>query len=122
MADFVNGKIKAFVGPQELGGPDNLEQVIVDFIAGALKSLDIAVQELDSEPIAQALLKARWKGVSVRIFLEQDYLLSDKPPKATPRENESPEDAVNRVQALYHHVAPVLEGADHFLDLGPALG
>jgi hypothetical protein len=45
MADFAGGKIQAFVGPTELGAPDNLEDVIVDFIAGAQESLDIAVQE-----------------------------------------------------------------------------
>jgi hypothetical protein len=33
--------------------------VIVDFIRGARSFLDIAVQELDSEPIAQAILDAR---------------------------------------------------------------
>jgi hypothetical protein len=59
MASFADGKIEAFIGPTELGAADNLEQVIVDFIAGARTSLDIAVQELDSEPIAQAILDAR---------------------------------------------------------------
>ena len=82
MTDFVGGKIQAFAGPKELGAPDNLEEVIVDFIGGAAKSLDIAVQELDSEPIAQAILDARWRGVKVRMVLEQDYLASSKPPKA----------------------------------------
>ena len=50
--------------------------MIIDFIRGARSSLDIAVQELDSEPIAQAILDARWRGVSVNLFLEQDYLRS----------------------------------------------
>jgi hypothetical protein len=40
----------AFVGPQELGAADNLEQVIVDFLDEAQESLDIAVQEIESEP------------------------------------------------------------------------
>jgi len=77
MADFANGKIQAFVGPTELGAPDDLEQAIVDFIAGAQESLDIAVQEIDSEPIAQAILDARWRGLSVRVFLEHSYLQTD---------------------------------------------
>jgi phosphatidylserine/phosphatidylglycerophosphate/cardiolipin synthase-like enzyme len=77
MADFANGKIEAFVGPQELGADDDLEQIIVDFIAGAQESLDVAVQEIDSEPIAQAILDARWRGLSVRIFLEHSYLQTD---------------------------------------------
>jgi hypothetical protein len=29
MSDFAGGKIQAFVGPTELGAPDDLEQVIV---------------------------------------------------------------------------------------------
>ena len=65
MADFADGKIEAYFGPPELGAPDDLEQVIVDFIAGAEQSLDIAVQELDSIPIAEAILDARWRGVAV---------------------------------------------------------
>lgn len=76
MATFADRKIDAFVGPIELGAADNLEAVIVDFIAGAKSSLDIAVQELDSEPIAQAILDARWRGVDVDLFLEQDTLAS----------------------------------------------
>ena len=48
MASFAEGKIEAYVGPPELGAADDLEQVIVDFIAGAKSRLDIAVQEIDS--------------------------------------------------------------------------
>lgn len=98
MASFAQGKVEAFVGPRELGAGDDLEQVIVAFIAGAKESLDIAVQELDSEVIAQALIDARWRGVSIRAFLEQDYLLSPKLPTATPRGNEAQADALRRVQ------------------------
>ena len=104
MASFADGKIEAYVGPKELGAPDDLEQVIVEFVAGARSSLDIAVQELDSEPIAQAILDARWRGVSVNLFLEQDYLRSPLrlakgvpvPPKA--KAGESAADALRRVQ------------------------
>ncbi len=98
MTDFADGKIQAFAGPRELGAPDNLEQVIIDFIAGAKKSLDIAVQELDSEPIAQAILDASWRGVSVRMFLEQDYLASDKVPEVRREQGETKADAVSRTQ------------------------
>ena len=102
MASFANGKIEAYVGPQELGASDNLQDVIVDFIRGARSSLDMAVQELDSEPIAQAILDARWRGVSVNLFLEQDYLrspLRGTPPKApTPKAGETAETALLRVQ------------------------
>ncbi len=65
------------MGPPALGAADDLEQVIVDFIDGAAQSLDIAVQEIDSEPIAQAILDARFRHVAVRIFLEHSYLQTD---------------------------------------------
>ena len=65
MASFAGGKIGAYVGPPELGAADDLEQVIVDFIRGAKSSLDIAVQEIDSRAIAQAILDARWRGIRV---------------------------------------------------------
>ena len=102
MASFAGGKIQAYVGPPELGAADDLEQVIVEFIGGAKIRLDIAVQEIDSRAIAQAILDARWRGVQVTIFLEQDYLRSDlagKPPKPpTPKPGETPAGALRRVQ------------------------
>jgi phosphatidylserine/phosphatidylglycerophosphate/cardiolipin synthase-like enzyme len=98
MASFGGGKIDAYVGPKELGAADDLEAAIVDFIAGADSSLDIAVQELESEPIAQAVLDARWRGVSVRMFLEQDYLLSSKLPSARPKAGEDEAAAIARAQ------------------------
>ncbi|MFE3449673.1 phosphatidylserine/phosphatidylglycerophosphate/cardiolipin synthase family protein [Nonomuraea sp. NPDC059194] len=98
MTMFAGGKIEAFVGPTELGAADDLEQVIIDFINGAQRFLDIAVQELDSEPIAQAVLDARFRGVSVRIVLEQDYLVSPKLPTIKPKGEESELDARKRVQ------------------------
>ena len=74
MKTFADGKIDVYLGPVELGAADNLEPAIVDFIGGARKSLDIAVQEIDSMPIAEAIINARWKGVSVNVFVEQDYI------------------------------------------------
>jgi phosphatidylserine/phosphatidylglycerophosphate/cardiolipin synthase-like enzyme len=103
MAVFADGRIEVYVGPRELGGADDLEDAIVTFISGARESLDIAVQELDSEPIAQAVLDARWRGVDVDLFLEQDYLRSELPrvPVApTPRAGETAADALRRVQWL----------------------
>jgi phosphatidylserine/phosphatidylglycerophosphate/cardiolipin synthase-like enzyme len=78
MADFAGGKIEVYVGPRELGAADDLEAVICDFIAGARETLDIAIQELDSELIAQAILDARWRGVDVQMFVEQDYLRTER--------------------------------------------
>src|SRR6266545_3133681 len=104
MASFAGGKIEAYVGPQELGAHDDLEAVIVDFVAGARSTLDVAVQELDSEPIAQAILDARWRGVSVNLFLEQDYLrtplrsVKGVPVAPKPKPGETPQDALRRAQ------------------------
>ena len=101
MAAFASGKLEVFLGPRELGGADDLEAVIVDFIRGARLSLDIAVQELDSLPIAEAIVDARWRGVQVEIFLEQDYLrttLKAKPDPPKPRAGETPEEALRRAQ------------------------
>lgn len=83
MATFAQGKIEAYCGPAELGAPDELERVVIEFIRGAKKTLDIAVQELDSEPIAQALLDAALRGIDIRMFLEQDYLRAAAPPKVS---------------------------------------
>lgn len=101
MSSFAGGAIEAYVGPQELGGADDLEAVIVDFVGAAKQSLDIAVQEIDSLPIAEAILDARWRGVAVQIFLEQDYLkskLKAKPDAPAPMAGETPEQALRRVQ------------------------
>lgn len=104
MAVFADGKIEAYVGPTELGAADDLEAVITDFIAGARSTLSVAVQELDSPVIAQALLDASWRGVRVELFLEQDYLRSPlvgNPPKPpVPRPGETPAEALLRVQWL----------------------
>lgn len=68
------GNIEFYAGPEQVGGPDNLEQVIVDFIDGTKKRLEIAVQELESEAIANAIIRARKRKVIVKIVIEQSYL------------------------------------------------
>jgi phosphatidylserine/phosphatidylglycerophosphate/cardiolipin synthase-like enzyme len=96
------GGIELFAGPQALGGPDDLESVIRDFIDGAKHELLIAVQELDSQPIARAIVAAKARGVTVRIILEASYLRDD-PPAADPwsltgtqEENRNIQDALLR--------------------------
>lgn len=73
---FAQGKIEAYCGPRELGAPDDLESVIINFINEAEDSLKIAVQELDSVAIAQAIINARWRGIKIQMYVEQDYLLA----------------------------------------------
>jgi hypothetical protein len=68
MAVFANGKIEACVGRPGLGAADDLEAVIVDFIGRRARSkLSIAVQELDSDAIARAILAASWRDVHVEL-------------------------------------------------------
>jgi hypothetical protein len=106
MAVFAEGKIEAYAGPPGLGAADDLEAVIVDFIGGARQKLDIAVQELDSEAIARAILDASWRGVRVTLFLEQDYLRTSlkrdetthAPIQPLPQPGETPEHALERAQ------------------------
>ena len=100
MVDFANGKIQAFAGPQELGAPNDLEKVIINFIKEAEKTLDFAIQEIDSEKIAQAIIDARWRGVKTRVFIEHDYVYDKKPPekRAVPKQPETPEEARQRAQ------------------------
>ena len=59
-------------------GPDDLEKIIVDFIKGAQKRLEIAVQELESRSIAEAIIDARKRKVIVKVVLEQDYLRASR--------------------------------------------
>jgi phosphatidylserine/phosphatidylglycerophosphate/cardiolipin synthase-like enzyme len=72
------GNVEFYAGPHHVGGPDDLEGVIADFIDGAERRLDIAVQELESRRIADALIRARKRKVLVKLVIEQDYLKSGK--------------------------------------------
>ena len=70
----VIGNVELYMGPHQVGAPDDLEQAIVGFIDGAVSRLDIAVQELESMPITEAILRARKRGCRVRLVVESDYL------------------------------------------------
>lgn len=73
------GSIEFHAGPAAIGGPDSLQEPIVAFVGSAQRTLDIAVQELESLPIAQAIIDARILGVQVRVMVEHDYLTVDTP-------------------------------------------
>ncbi|MCK5586901.1 DUF1669 domain-containing protein [Candidatus Bipolaricaulota bacterium] len=75
---MVVGNVELYMGPREVGGPDDLKKTIVQFIDGAKKRLDIAVQELDCENIARAIVRAKQRKVSVRLVLEGEYLRAKK--------------------------------------------
>ena len=84
MAVFADGKIEAYVGPTELGANDDLESVIVEFISGAKKTLDLAIQEIDNPAIAQAILDASWlrkAGRSSRTFPHLSCAFTSRDPR-----------------------------------------
>ena len=86
------GSLELYMGPNTLGGPDDLQAAIVGFIDEAQEKLLIAVQELESVPIAQAIINARQRGVQVRVILEGKYLRVDRAtadPWATQGQNET---------------------------------
>ncbi|MCD8496778.1 MAG: phospholipase D-like domain-containing protein [Alphaproteobacteria bacterium] len=97
------GNIEVFMGPHTLGAPDNLEQAIVSFIDDARKTLDIAIQELESQSIAEAIVRARQRGVRVRMVLELDYLMAEKAAKDPFNKQETEKNDTNRelINALW---------------------
>ncbi len=111
----VVGGLELFMGPVALGAADDLDLVIRDFVAGARQTLRVAVQELDSRTIADAILAARARGVRVQVILEGDYLvearLSQDPWMAAGDHEE------NRVI----HSALLRAGVDVITDLNPAI-
>jgi phosphatidylserine/phosphatidylglycerophosphate/cardiolipin synthase-like enzyme len=77
MEGFAKGNIECFCGPKDLDAPDDLEAAIVAFIGETSKTLDIAVQELDSFAIAEAVIAKKREGKSVRVLLNRSYLQDD---------------------------------------------
>lgn len=72
---FNHAELSEYVEPyrkQKRSG-DDLEQLIVDTIATAKSTLDVAVQELRLPKIAQALIDRKKAGVKVRVILENIY-------------------------------------------------
>ena len=52
---------------------DNLEAVIIEEIAAAKSTIDLAVQELNLPLVAQALVDSHRSGVKVRVILDNNY-------------------------------------------------
>ena len=89
------GGVELYMGPTSVGGPDDLDLAIREFIDAADHSLAIAVQEIDSEPITKSILAAKLRGVRVRVILEGDYL-TEKKALADPWNSKGEHD-INRV-------------------------
>ncbi len=71
-----------YLGPQQQGGADSLVDPIIAFIDSAKRrqNLMIAVQEIDHQPIAEAIINARLRGVNIDLVIEQSYLLGKSKP------------------------------------------
>ncbi|MFC0681215.1 phosphatidylserine/phosphatidylglycerophosphate/cardiolipin synthase family protein [Lysobacter korlensis] len=105
--------VELHLGPSRLGGPDDLEAAILEFILGARHSLAIAVQELDSPAIAEAIIGARRSGVRVRAILEGDYL-GEHRPRQDPWELKGAHEENRRIQAALQRA-----DVDLITDLNP---
>jgi phosphatidylserine/phosphatidylglycerophosphate/cardiolipin synthase-like enzyme len=66
-----NQYVEPYRGIQRSG--DNLEQIILNEIARAKKSIYIAVQEFRLPLVARALIEKKAQGIDVRVILEHDY-------------------------------------------------
>lgn len=71
----------------------NLEQILVDAVASAKKSVYIAVQELRLPNLAKIIAKRKKEGIDVRVILENNYnntiLTIQDPNSSDPDEHES---------------------------------
>ncbi|MEW8660689.1 MAG: phospholipase D-like domain-containing protein [Candidatus Thiodiazotropha endolucinida] len=82
------GQVAYDAGPHTKGAPDNLEAVIVDFFNQAQKRLEIAPQELENEPIAQAIISVRPRKVPVKLVIEQRcFKHPPKPDSRSPKKS-----------------------------------
>ena len=90
------GNIEIYMGPHQVGAKDDLLGTIVSFIDNAKKRLFIAVQELDSEPIAKAIVRARQRKVLVKLVLEADYLRAKRAHKDPFNKQDKGEHETNR--------------------------
>jgi len=64
------GDVELYTGPRETGAPDDLKRAIAQFVDGARRRLDVAVQEVD---IALAGIAAGSRGVTVRVVYSSTY-------------------------------------------------
>ena len=79
---------------------DNLEQVILDQIKNAKKSIFLAVQELRLPLVAQALIDKKNQGLDVRVILEHDYNFTVLTGRDPIDENEYEVTKLNELRAL----------------------
>jgi phosphatidylserine/phosphatidylglycerophosphate/cardiolipin synthase-like enzyme len=108
------GSLEFYTGPAILGGPDDLDAIVCGFLDGARHSLFVAVQELDSETIARAILAARARDVRIQLILEGDYLREVDEPLVDPWSAGGKNEANRTI-----HAALLRSGLDVVSDLNP---
>ena len=54
-----------------------IEEALVQLIDGAQQSIDAAIFELNSEPVTQALIRAKQRGVRVRVVTDNKHGIND---------------------------------------------
>jgi len=114
------GDMTIYHGPIQHGGPDDLAQPILDFINSAKRrqNLMIAIQEIDHPPIAEAIIAARLRGVTIDLVLEQSYLLGSRKPDSVAASF----DAGGRHEINRRLLAAILRSTtDVKLDFNPAI-
>ncbi|HXH76033.1 MAG TPA: phospholipase D-like domain-containing protein [Bacteriovoracaceae bacterium] len=79
---------------------DNLEQVILDEIGLANKSIYLAVQEMRLPLVAQALIQKKNQGVDVRVVLEHDYNYNIMTQRDVPESDEHDTSKVDELTAF----------------------
>ena len=108
------GDVEFHAGPPVLGAPDDLDAVILSFLDAATTSLLIAVQEIDSEPIAEAILAAKARGSASRSSWRRATCTR------TRRRTRGPSAGDNEVNRVIH-AALLRAGIDVITDLNPAI-
>jgi phosphatidylserine/phosphatidylglycerophosphate/cardiolipin synthase-like enzyme len=79
---------------------DNLEQVIVDHIMKAKRSVYVAVQELRLPLIAKALIQRMQDGIDVKVVLEHDYNFNVLTQREVNTDNEHESSRLTELQAF----------------------
>jgi hypothetical protein len=60
--ELLRRQVEVYPGRMELGAADDLEQPAVDHISDARETLGVAVQEINSLKIAEAIISHEWRG------------------------------------------------------------
>jgi phosphatidylserine/phosphatidylglycerophosphate/cardiolipin synthase-like enzyme len=74
----------AFTQPSRSGraeGSSPVERILVELIDRSQSTLDVAIHDIDLEPVTDALARAAGRGVRVRVVIESEVIRSQEPVK-----------------------------------------